>query len=47
MDSIEIVKAYFAALDSTDMEQVDPYLSEHYSWLILPRSRWTRMQCLA
>jgi predicted ester cyclase len=30
MDSIEIVKAYFAALDSTDMGQVDQYLSEHY-----------------
>ena len=30
MDSIEIVKAYFAALDSTDIEQVDQYLSEHY-----------------
>jgi predicted ester cyclase len=29
-DSIEIVKAYYAALDSEDMEQVDPYLSEHY-----------------
>ena len=30
MDSIDIVKAYFAALDSTDMEQVDQYLSEQY-----------------
>ena len=30
MDSIGIVKAYFAALDSTDMGQVDQYLSEHY-----------------
>ena len=30
MDSIEIVKAYFAALDSTDMEQVDQYLSDQY-----------------
>lgn len=30
MDSIEIVKAYFDALDSTDMEQVDQYLSEQY-----------------
>jgi len=30
MDSIELVKAYFAALDSHDMEQVDQYLSEHY-----------------
>ncbi len=30
MDSIETVKAYFNALDSTDMEQVDQYLSEDY-----------------
>jgi predicted ester cyclase len=30
MDYIAIVKAYFAALDSPDMEQVDPYLSEFY-----------------
>lgn len=30
MDSIEIVKAYFAALDSTEMERVDQYLSEDY-----------------
>jgi predicted ester cyclase len=30
MDSIDIVKAYFAALDSADMSQVDPYLSESY-----------------
>jgi hypothetical protein len=30
MESIEIVKAYFAALDSADMEQVDQYLSENY-----------------
>jgi hypothetical protein len=30
MDSIEIVKAYFAALDSTDMAEVDQYLSEDY-----------------
>ena len=30
MDDIEIVKAYFAALDLTDMDQVDQYLSEDY-----------------
>jgi predicted ester cyclase len=30
MDSIDIVKAYFAALDSADMSQVDLYLSENY-----------------
>lgn len=30
MDSIEIVKAYYAALDSADMDQVDQYLSDHY-----------------
>lgn len=30
MNSIEIVQAYFNALDSTDIEQVDQYLSEHY-----------------
>lgn len=30
MDSIDIVKAYFDALDSADMEQVDQYLSESY-----------------
>lgn len=30
MDSIDIVKAYFTALDSTDMEQVNEYLSENY-----------------
>lgn len=30
MDDIDIVKAYFAALDSADMEQADQYLSEQY-----------------
>lgn len=30
MDSIEIVKAYFAALDSTNIAQVEQYLSEDY-----------------
>jgi predicted ester cyclase len=30
MDSIDIVKAYFAALDSPNMEQVDEYLSEDF-----------------
>ncbi len=30
MDGIEIVKAYFAALDSTDITQVDQYLAEDY-----------------
>ena len=31
MDSIDIVKAYYAALDSDDMvEQVDQYLSDQY-----------------
>lgn len=30
MNSIDIVKAYFAALDSADFEQVDQYLSEDY-----------------
>jgi hypothetical protein len=30
MDSIETVKAYFHALDSTNMEQVEQYLSENY-----------------
>jgi predicted ester cyclase len=30
MDSIEIVKAFFAALDSSNMEDVDQYLSEDY-----------------
>jgi len=30
MDSIDIVKAYFAALDSADMSQVDLYLAENY-----------------
>ncbi len=30
MDSIEIVKAYFKALDSSNMEQVDQYLSDDY-----------------
>ena len=30
MDNIEIVKAYFAALDSTGMETVDQYLSDQY-----------------
>lgn len=30
MDNIDIVKAYFAALDSADMKQVDQYLSEQY-----------------
>jgi predicted ester cyclase len=30
MDNIEIVKAYFAALDSADMSQVEQYLAEDY-----------------
>jgi hypothetical protein len=30
MDSIEIVKAYFAELDSANMENIDRYLSESY-----------------
>ena len=30
MDNVEIVKAYFAALDSQNMEQVDQYLSDQY-----------------
>jgi len=30
MESIEIVKAYYAALDSADIEQADRYLSEDY-----------------
>jgi hypothetical protein len=30
MDNMEIVKAYFAALDSPDMSEVDQYLSEYY-----------------
>ena len=30
MESIEIVKAYFAALDSPDVDEADQYLSESY-----------------
>jgi len=30
MSNIEIVKAYYSALDSADMEQVDQYLAEDY-----------------
>lgn len=30
MDNIDIVKAYYAALDSADFEKVDSYLSEQY-----------------
>lgn len=30
MDNIDIVKAYFVALDSANMDQVDQYLSENY-----------------
>ncbi len=30
MESVEIVKAYFDALDSADMDQVHQYLSESY-----------------
>ena len=30
MDRIETVKAYFHALDSSNMDQVDQYLSENY-----------------
>jgi predicted ester cyclase len=30
MDNIELVKAYFAALDSADIEQVNQYLSDQY-----------------
>jgi predicted DNA-binding protein YlxM (UPF0122 family) len=33
MDSIEIVKAYFAALDSGNMEQIDLYLADDYQLL--------------
>lgn len=33
MDNIEIVKAYFAALDSEDMDQVDQYISEQYQFV--------------
>jgi hypothetical protein len=33
MDNIEIVKAYFAALDSTNMDDVDQYLAEEYQLL--------------
>jgi hypothetical protein len=39
MDPIEIVKAYYAALDSTDMDQVDLYLSEQYQLIdFIPQS---------
>jgi len=30
MDSIKIIEAYFSALDSTNIEQADQYLSEEY-----------------
>lgn len=30
MDNVEIVKAYFTALDSTDVEQVEQYLADDY-----------------
>jgi len=30
MDSIETVKAYFAALDSTNLDEVDQYLADDY-----------------
>ena len=30
MDSIEVVKAYFAALDSRDIEKADEYLADGY-----------------
>ncbi len=30
MDAIEVVKAYFAALDSPNLEQADQYLAEDY-----------------
>ena len=30
MDNIELVKAYFAALDAGDMEQADQYLADSY-----------------
>jgi hypothetical protein len=33
MGHIEIVKAYFKALDSSDMAQVDQYLAENYQLL--------------
>ena len=39
MNSIEVVKAYYAALDSEDMEQVNQYLSEDYQLVdFTPRS---------
>lgn len=31
MDSIEIVKAYYAALDSDDMDQAEKYLADQYN----------------
>ena len=42
MDNIEIVKAYFAALDSTNMDDVDQYLadaSKRFDW-----KAWDDMQ---
>ncbi|MBE0698592.1 MAG: nuclear transport factor 2 family protein [Anaerolineaceae bacterium] len=50
MNSIEIVQAYFAALDSTDMEQVDQYLSEQYQlvdFLPQPMDRDARLSLLS
>jgi hypothetical protein len=37
MDSTQIVQAYFAALDSTDMSQASQYLSEDYQLLDFAR----------
>jgi len=30
MDSVDIVKAFYAALDSADMEQIDRYISDQF-----------------
>jgi hypothetical protein len=30
MDNVDIIKAYYVALDSADMEQVDQYLSDQF-----------------
>lgn len=47
MDNIEIVKAYFAALDSTDMQKVDEYLSEQYQMVDFTSKPMTREERLS
>jgi predicted ester cyclase len=50
MDNIEVVKAYFAALDSADIDQIDRYLSEDYhlvDFVPQPMDKQARLEMLS